>query len=344
MFNISKKEESACYVIAEAGLNHNGSINIAKELIDVAFEANANAVKFQKRTIQKLATRNTLEAKDNRFPDFGKTYKEIREHLEFDINQYKELKSYTESKGMDFIVTAFDIEAVDFLDALQVEVIKLASHSLTNIDLLEYLAASNKKTIMSTGMAHLEEIDSAVEIFKKNNSPLLLMHCVSAYPTPLKECNLSMIKELSKRYSIPVGYSGHEMGWSPTKIAVGIGAKAIERHFTLDKKMVGFDHKISLEPDELKEMIRDIRLVESMLGDGEKKVSKTEQITRDKYHVSMVSKGIIKKGEILTKNLITYKNPGTGIPKKNERTILGKKAKYQIEDDILLNEDMFVNE
>ena len=321
MVNIFQTKESECYVIAEAGLNHNGSINIAKELINVAFEAKASAVKFQKRTIKELATKKTLEAIDNRFPNFGKTYKEIREHLEFDIQQYKELKSYTESKGMDFIVTAFDIEAADFLDELQVEIIKLASHSLTNLDLLEYLAASNKKIIMSTGMAELEEVDNAVAIFKKYDTPLLLMHCVSAYPTPLEECNLSMIKKLSERYSIPVGYSGHEIGWLPTKIAVGLGATAIERHYTLDKKMVGFDHKISLEPDELKQMIKDIRLIESM-----------------------VSNRIIKKGEPLTKNLITYKNPGTGIPKKNEKTVLGKLAKYQIEADILLTEDMFVDE
>ena len=344
MVNIFQTRDSECYVIAEAGLNHNGSINIAKELINVAFEAKASAVKFQKRTIKELATKKTLEAIDNRFPNFGKTYKEIREHLEFDIQQYKELKSYTESKGMDFIVTAFDIEAADFLDELQVKIIKLASHSLTNLDLLEYLAASNKKTIMSTGMAELEEVDTAVAIFKKYDTPLLLMHCVSAYPTPLEECNLSMIKKLSERYSIPVGYSGHEIGWLPTKIAVGLGATAIERHYTLDKKMVGFDHKISLEPDELKQMIKDIRLIESMLGNGEKRVSQTEQITRNKYHVSMVSNRIIKKGEPLTKNLITYKNPGTGIPKKNEKTVLGKLAKYQIEADILLTEDMFVDE
>ena len=344
MENIFQKKQSECYVIAEAGLNHNGSINIAKELINVAFEAKASAVKFQKRTIKELATKKTLEAIDNRFPNFGKTYKEIREHLEFNIQQYKELKSYTENKGMDFIVTAFDIEAADFLDELQVETIKLASHSLTNLDLLEYLAASNKKTIMSTGMAELEEVDTAVAIFKKYDTPLLLIHCVSAYPTPLEECNLSMIKKLRERYSIPVGYSGHEIGWLPSKIAVGLGATAIERHYTLDKNMVGFDHKMSLEPDELKQMIKEIRLIESILGNGEKRVSQTEQITRDKYHVSMVSNRIIKKGEPLSKNLITYKNPGTGIPKKNEKTVLGKLAKYQIEADILLTEDMFVDE
>ena len=341
MFKITQNKESECYVIAEAGLNHNGSINIAKKLIDIAYEAKANAVKFQKRTIKELATKNTLEALDNRFPEFGKTYKEIREHLELDIHQYKELKSYTESKGMDFIVTAFDIEAVDFLDELQVEVIKVASHSLTNLDLLEYLVSSKKKIIMSTGMAQLEEVDRAVEIFKKHNTPLSLMHCVSAYPTPLNQCNLSMINKLSERYSLPVGYSGHEIGWFPTKVAVSLGARAIERHFTLDKKMIGFDHKISLEPDELKEMIREIRLIESILGNGKKAVSDTEQITRDKYHVSMVSKKNIEKGQVLTKALITYKNPGTGIPRKNENLILGKKANLDIKEDTLLTLEMF---
>lgn len=341
MFNESQQKESSCYVIAEAGLNHNGSIEIAKKLIDVASEANANAVKFQKRTISKLATKSTLNATDKRFPNFGTTYKEIREHLEFDLHQYRELKSYTEQKGMDFIVTAFDIDAVDFLEKLEVDVIKLASHSLTNIDLLEYLAKNNKKTIMSTGMAHLEEIDTAVNIFKKQKCPLLIMHCVSAYPTPLNECNLSMIKKLKERYSIPVGYSGHEIGWFPTKIAVGMGAKAIERHYTLDKKMEGFDHKISLEPNELDEMIKEIRLIETILGNGEKIVSDTEQITRNKYHVSMVSKRKINKGEVLTKDLIEYKNPGTGIPKKNEKLLIGKVARYKIEENILLTEEMF---
>tara|TARA_B100001057_G_C22601609_1_gene852989 strand:- start:470 stop:925 length:456 start_codon:yes stop_codon:yes gene_type:complete len=150
-----------------------------------------------------------------------------------------------------------------------------------------------------------------------------------------------MINTLSKRYEIPIGYSGHEIGWLPSKVAVALGAKAIERHYTLDKKMVGFDHKISLEPDELKEMITEIRLIEKIVGTGEKNVSKTEQITRDKYHVSMVSKRKIKKGEILNKESILYKNPGTGIPRKNENLILGKKALVNIEEDILITEEMF---
>ena len=245
-------DNSHCYVIAEAGLNHNGSMEVAKKLIDVAFEAGANAVKFQKRTVDKLATKNVLYAKDKRFPDFGNTYKEIRQHLEFNLKQYKDLKIYAEDKRMDFIVTAFDQEAVDFLDQLQVNVIKIASHSLTNIELLEYLAKSGNNIIMSTGMAQLEEIDTAVNIFKKSDCNLILMHCVSAYPTPLEECNLSMIDKLRERYSLPIGYSGHEIGWLPTTIAAGMGAKAVERHYTLDKNMVGFDHKISLIQNQLK--------------------------------------------------------------------------------------------
>lgn len=335
------KFDQQCYVIAEAGLNHNGSIKIAKELIDVAYKAKANAVKFQKRTISNLATKSVLEAVDNRFPEFGNTYKEIREHLEFSADEYKFLKNYSEQKGLDFIVTAFDIEAVDFLLDLGIEIIKIASHSLTNIDLLTYLAKTKTQTIMSTGMAELEEVDTAVKIFKEHKAPLLLMHCVSAYPTPLDECNLKMINQLSERYKIPTGYSGHEIGWLPSKIAVGLGAKAIERHYTLDKKMIGFDHKISLEPNELKKMIEDIRLTEKVLGNGKKSVSQTEQLTRDKYHVSMVSKKKILKGEILTRDCIIYKNPGTGIPKKDESSVLGKKAISNIEEDILINTQMF---
>lgn len=341
MFDVLSNENKNCYVIAEAGLNHNGSLSLAKKLIDVAKDAGANAVKFQKRTVKKLAINEVLNAKDNRFPDFGETYKEIRDHLEFNLEEYRELKKYTELKNMDFIVTAFDIDAVDFLDELKVDVIKVASHSLTNTDLLEYLSLKKKLSIMSTGMAQIDEIDTAVEIFKKNNCPLLLMHCVSAYPTPLNECNLSMIKKLRERYSLPIGYSGHEIGWLPSKVAVAMGAQAIERHYTLDKKMIGFDHKISLEPEELKEMIREIRLIQEIQGDGQKTVSKTEQITRDKYHVSMVSKKTIEKGEILTRDCITYKNPGTGIPKKKEGSILGKKASIYIEENVLLNEEMF---
>lgn len=330
-----------CYVIAEAGLNHNGSIEIAKKLIDLAATAGADAVKFQKRTVDKLAIKSVLDASDDRFPEFGDTYRKIREHLEFNLNQYIELKNYTESKNLDFMVTAFDEDAVDFLLQAGVEKFKLASHSLTNYDLLRYLAKNKKFTILSTGMAELDEIDQAVEIFKSFNAPLSLMHCVSAYPTPLEECNMNMMINLKERYGLPTGYSGHEIGFKPSIIAVAMGAELIERHYTLDKKMIGFDHKMSLEPEELKSMVEEIRQVKKIKGAGKKFVSDTEWITRKKYHVSAVSSIEINAGQILLDKHITYRNPGTGIPRKNVSKIIGKKAKTDISSDILLSYEMF---
>jgi sialic acid synthase SpsE len=330
-----------CYVIAEAGLNHNGSVEIAKGLIDVAAIAGADAVKFQKRTIDKLAVGSVLDAPDDRFPEFGKTYREIRQHLEFSMDEYRELKDYTQAKGLDFMVTAFDTEAVDFLEELGVEVYKLASHSATNLELLDYLARLRKPTVLSTGMAELEELDRAVEIFRQHDAPLVLLHCVSAYPTPLADCNLAMIDVLKERYILPVGYSGHELGYLPTVIAVAMGAQMVERHFTLNKTMVGFDHKMSLEPDELIAMVRDIHNVRKTLGTGEKRVSETEWITRRKYHVSMASAVAITKGAELSEKMVSYRNPGTGIPSKLAHTVLGKRAVRDIPADALLSVDMF---
>lgn len=330
-----------CYVIAEAGLNHNGCLNLAKKMIDVASEAGADAVKFQKRTVSKLAAKSTLDATDDRFPEFGKTYKEIREHLEFNFDEYASLKEYSENAGLDFIVTAFDIDAVDFLDSLGVKTLKLASHSLTNYDLLSYISESKRNVILSTGMANLDELDMAVEIFKKSPCDLTLLHCVSAYPTPLEQSNLAMIDTLKKRYDCRIGYSGHELGYLPTVVAVCMGAKVVERHYTLDKGMVGFDHKISLEPNELSKMIAEIRMVALIKGNGRKAVSEVEQITRDKYHVSMVAACRLSAGECLTKNHITYKNPGTGIPRKDEEKYMGRKLIVDVDENELLSKEMF---
>ena len=336
---MNKKNE--CYVIAEAGLNHNGSVDIAKKLIDLASKAGADAVKFQKRTVDKLAVRSTLDAPDDRFPEFGKTYREIREHLEFDMEQYQEIKKYTKDKGLDFLCTAFDSEAVDFLEELGIDTYKLASHSATNIELLEYLAKTGKQTIMSTGMAELEEVGTAVKIFKKHKSPLMLLHCVSAYPTPLNECNLNLINVLKDKFGLPTGYSGHELGYLPTLTAVAMGAVAIERHYTLDNDMTGFDHKMSLNPEDFIAMVKDIRSIEKIKGTDKKSVSETEWITRNKYHVSMASSKDIPAGSELTVNMVTYRNPGTGIPAKDAHKIIGRKALKNIPADELLNLGMF---
>ena len=341
LFENSIKNSKQCYVIAEAGLNHNGSIETAKKLIDLASDAGANAVKFQKRTVDNLAVKSTLDASDNRFPEFGSTYREIREFLEFDMDQYKIIKKYSKDKGLDFICTCFDIEAADFLEELGVDAYKLASHSATDINLIEYLAKTGKKTILSTGMTDLDEIETAVKIFKEYNSPLILLHCVSAYPTPLEECNLDMINVLRKKFDLPVGYSGHELGYLPTITAVSMGAVAIERHYTLDNSMVGFDHKMSLGPEDIISMVKDIRSIQKIKGTGEKIVSETEWITRHKYHVSMASSQDIPIGTELKTSMVTYRNPGTGIPSKDSHKIIGKKALHAISADKLLSFEMF---
>jgi len=330
-----------CYVIAEAGLNHNGSLEIAKKLIDIAVESGANAVKFQKRTVSKLAVPDTMNAIDARFPSFGSTYQEIRSFLEFDKSQYEDLKNYSFKKNIDFIVTAFDVEAYDFLTDIGVEKFKFASHSITNIDLLKYAAKHKNDSILSTGMSDLKEIDTAVEIFKLNNCPLSLMHCVSSYPTPLSDCNIAFMNKLESRYNLDIGYSGHEIGYLPTLVAVANGAKIIERHYTIDKTMEGFDHKMSLDPKELNDMIRQIREIKQIYGDGDKYISETEMITRNKYHVSMVNIKPLNKGDILKEDNIEYKNPGTGIPPKEAKLVLGKKAKFDIKSQTLISTDMF---
>jgi sialic acid synthase SpsE len=338
---LSNSENSYTYVIGEAGLNHNGSMEIAKKLIDLAIEAGADAVKFQKRTVSKLAVKSYLDSKDDRFPEFGKTYREIREYLEFNFEQYVELKSYAEEKNIDFICTAFDTDAVDFLEKLELKIYKLASHSLTNIELLNYVAQKSKVTILSTGMAEIDEIDAAVNIFKKYNTPLILLHCVSAYPTPHNECNLNLLNLLSSRYSLPVGYSGHELDYLPSLTAVAMGARIIERHFTLNNEMIGFDHKMSLNPQNFISMIKQIREIELIKGQTQKSISGTEWITRNKYHVSLALKYDLKKGQTLTSEMIAYRNPGTGIPPKNIGLVLGKKAKGDYSCEELISVDMF---
>ncbi|MBF0445056.1 MAG: N-acetylneuraminate synthase family protein [Magnetococcales bacterium] len=310
-------------------------------MIDVAAKAGADGVKFQKRTVDTLAIGSVLDAQDDRFPKFGNTYRKVREHIEFNRDEYIEIQAHCKKLGMDFLCTAFDPPAVDFLQELDLQIFKLASHSLTNLELLHYLAPLQKPVILSTGMAQWDEIDRAVAIFKKAGTPLFLLHCVSAYPTPIDQHNLAMLDKLKQRYNIPVGYSGHEIGFQPTLAAVALGACIVERHYTLDKSMVGFDHKMSLDPQELTAMVENIRAVESMIGDGEKMVSEQEMITRNKYHVSMASVTAITAGSVLTKEMITWRNPGNGIPSKDADKWLGRTLAQNVAGDVLITPDMF---
>ncbi len=331
----------SCVVIAEAGLNHNGSLEIAKKLVDSAKAAGADIVKFQKRNVATLAIGSVLDAKDERFPSLGNTYRKIRETLEFTFEEYQELKRYTEASGLEFLCTAFDVPSLEFLEKLGSKAYKIASHSVTNLPFLSIVAKLRKPVYMSTGMCSPDELDDAVSLFKKEDCPLTLFHCVSIYPTPVEESNLKAMEALQKRYQVPVGFSGHEIGYLATLIAVGLGAVAVERHITLDKTMEGFDHKISLDPEDLKNMIRDIRLVEKSLGTGLKEVKEKEWITRRKYHVSMVSAKEIPAGAKLDESMVTYKNPGTGIPVREAHEVIGKKSRQAIPADTLLEKGMF---
>jgi len=334
-------ENNPCFIIGEIGLNHNGSLDIAKGLISIASSSGCQAVKFQKRDIENLAVKKVLDAEDDRFPEFGKTYREIRQYLEFNEQQYLELIDYAKQKNIGFLCTPFDINSVKFLQKLGVEAFKIASHNLTNLPLLNYISKLRLQTILSTGMSKLEDVDRAVDIFKRNACPLVLLHCVSSYPQSKKESNLRMIEFYKKRYEIPIGYSGHEIGYLPTLGAVFLGANIVERHITLYKEMRGFDHKLSLPPEQLRAMVRDIRIAEQSLGSGKKFVSKNEMITLKKYHVSAVSKIEIKKGTRIDISMIIFKNPGTGIPPSEVNKIVGKIAKVDIAKDILMKEDMF---
>jgi sialic acid synthase SpsE len=262
-----------CYVIAEIGINHNGDLEIAKQLIQKSAEAGCDAVKFQKRTPElcvPLDQRNVL-----RETPWGQmTYMDYRYKVEFDENQYQELADFASKFEIHLFASPWDVESVDFLVNMKHPVIKIPSASITDIELLEKIASTGLPVIMSTGMSTVEQIDKAVSVLNKEN--LLIAHSTSAYPCDPSELNLKMIPVLQSRFQVPVGYSGHETGLQTTVAAVTLGACFVERHVTLDRAMWGSDQSASVEPPGLQRLVRDIRTVESALGDGVKKVYDSE--------------------------------------------------------------------
>jgi N-acetylneuraminate synthase/N,N'-diacetyllegionaminate synthase len=302
------------------------------------------AVKFQKRDINQLAISEVLEAKDLRFPEFGSTYGDIRRYLEFNENDFFELKEFSEQFDLDFFITPFDSVSLNLIDKLNLEIIKIASHSVTNTELLSNIALLNKDMILSTGMCNLSELDEAVAILSKSKGKLIILHCVSSYPLAHENANLNVIDLLRSRYGLPVGYSGHEIDYRPTVYAFIKGARIIERHITLDKKSIGFDHKLSLDEFELRNLMADLDSATKILGSGEKKLNSFEEITRNKYRVSMVSARKLGKGTILSKKDITWKNPGIGIPPGKFHDFLGKTLNKDIAKDNLILEEDFYNE
>ena len=257
------------YVIAEIGLNHNGDVGIAKQLIDVAAVAGAQAVKFQKRT-PAISTPEHMKSVPRETPWGTMTYLDYRYRVEFETEQYAEIAAYATSRGVDWFASPWDEPAVDFLESMDVVAHKIASASVTDHGLLRRVAATGKPVILSTGMSTIEQIDAAVAILGTDR--LLMLHATSTYPLPPEEANLLMIETLRARYGVPIGYSGHEPGLQISIAAVAMGALAVERHVTLDRAMWGSDHAASLEPHGLMSLIRDIRIIGRAQGDGVKRI------------------------------------------------------------------------
>jgi N-acetylneuraminate synthase len=263
-------EHEPVYVIAEIGLNHNGDVELAKALIDVAADAGAQAVKFQKRTPE-ISTPEHMREVRRETPWGEMSYLEYRYRVEFDRAQYIEIGDHATLRGLDWFASPWDVPAVGFLEELRVVAHKVASASVTDLELLRALAATGKPIILSTGMSTLAQIDAAVEVL--GTERLVIMHATSTYPMPPEEANLRMIPTLRERYpEVPIGYSGHERGLQISLAAVALGAVAVERHITLDRTMWGSDHAASLEPTGLEHLVRDIRIIGAALGDGVKRV------------------------------------------------------------------------
>jgi N-acetylneuraminate synthase len=261
------------YIVGEIGINHNGDIEVVKKLVDVAAETGLSAVKFQKRTPELCVPRDQWDIERDT-PWGVMKYIDYRHKVEFDEAEYREISDYCASKNVDWFASPWDEEAVDFLDKFDTPCYKIASASVTDIPLLTKIAATGRTVILSTGMSTMEEIRAAVAVFADN--PLVICHSTSAYPCKPSELNLRMIHTLAAEFDVPIGYSGHEVGLAPTLTAAALGARLIERHITLDRTMWGSDQSASVEPQGVSKLVRDIRVVESALGDGIKKVYESE--------------------------------------------------------------------
>lgn len=344
------KEGDPCFIIAEAGVNHNGNINLAKKLIDAAKKAGVDAVKFQTFRAEDLAAKDAKTA-DYQKKNTGKRESQIEmlRKLELSDHDFEELKRYCDSKGIMFLSTPHTEGAAELLDNM-VPVFKVGSGDLTNIPFLERLAKRGKQIILSTGMSTLKEVKEAASAIRRYNRKLILLHCTTEYPCPKKDANLKVMDTLRKETGCLVGYSDHTKGIEASVMAAYLGAVVIEKHFTLDRKMKGPDHKASLEPGELKRMVNEIRAIENgkkkinvpkrILGNGIKKPTKQELRIMKLVRKSIVSAKNINKGEVITEDMIIIKRPGIGIAPKNIAKVLGRIAKKDIKKDELISFNM----
>ncbi|MBS1238345.1 MAG: neuB [Deltaproteobacteria bacterium] len=331
---------SKVFIIAEAGVNHNGSVEIAKKMIDAAVKAGVDATKFQTFIPEAIVSRRAPKSEYQR----KTTHKEesqlaMLKKLALDADAHRKLLAYCKKRGIQFLSTPFDLQSIDLLNNFGLEIFKIPSGEITNLPYLKKIGSLKKKIIMSTGMADMKEISKAIKIIveagiaKKN---ITLLHCNTEYPTPMNDVNLRAMITMKNAFDVKVGYSDHTLGIEIPVAAVALGAKVIEKHFTLSRKMTGPDHKASLEPKELKAMVTAIRNVEIALGNGIKQPSPSELENRNIVRKSIVALRNIKKGDHFTEKNITTKRPATGISPFKWDSVIGRTAKRDFVEDELI--------
>ena len=329
-------------IIAEAGVNHNGDINKAKQLIDKAVEASVDYIKFQTFKTELCISKNAVKAdyQIENTQNSSESQLEMVKKLELSFDQFIELEKYCEQKNIKFLSTGFDSESLIFLAQLGVTIAKIPSGEITNLPYLRQVASLFPEVILSTGMATIDEIKDAVKVLIDNGvskDKITILHCNTEYPTPMEDVNLKAMLHIQRELGLPIGYSDHTLGIEVPIAAVALGATVIEKHFTLDKTLPGPDHKASLEPNELKAMISAIRNIEKAIGgSGLKEVSKSEEKNKPIARKSILASTDIKKGNIFTPENLTVKRPGTGISPMQWDEVIGKEAKRDFQEDELI--------
>tara|TARA_A100000164_G_scaffold377965_1_gene418451 strand:- start:202 stop:1230 length:1029 start_codon:yes stop_codon:yes gene_type:complete len=326
------------FIIAEIGHNHQGSIDKAKEMIKEAKICGANAVKLQKRSNKNLYTREMYNSIYNSENSYAKTYGEHRDFLEFDKEQYLDLKKYSEELSIIFFSTPFDFESIDFLENIDVPCYKIASADVTNTPLQEKIAETGKPIILSTGASELDDVKRAYEVITKKNDNLYILHCTASYPANLEDMNLNCIKTLIKTFpNNIIGLSDHENGIDAASIAYMLGARIFEKHFTLNRAWKGTDQSFSLEPTGLKKLVRNLKRIPKMLGSDKKQVLESEKTPIQKMAKSIVASNYLKEGTIIKLGDLAFKSPGGGLAPYFRDEVLGKKLRSNKNKDDLIN-------
>ena len=328
------------YIIAEAGVNHNGSVELAEKMVECAASAGANAIKFQSFKAEKLTVKDAPKAEYQKKSEVQEESQfDMIRKLELDLKAHKQLLDYCAGHNIDFLSSPFDLDSIDMLVELGMETFKIPSGEITNHPYLRKIGSLNKNLILSTGMSYLKEIKRALDVLTGSGTALkniTVLHCNTEYPTPKEDVNLLAMETIRKKFNVKTGYSDHTLGFEVAIAAAALGATVIEKHFTLDKNMEGPDHKASLEPRELKSMIEGIRNVEISLGNGRKVPSKSELKNIPIVRKSIVAAQYIKQGDLLSELNLSVKRPGTGIDPMNWDNVVGKKAIKDFKPDELI--------